>query len=458
MPENKLGTHGAITEDSKPLCARSIELAETVDTRALLKAAQASGLRDIYYWRSPEGEILIGLGSAVSWSLPESASDWRSVFREFSNRFSCLCSEISPAAPLKALFTIFFDPREQSEEWRLFDPLRLTLPELLYREHEGKAELQIVVGTGGADTLVQAFNDLLSASATCEGRAVKEKPTAEEQAAEEQVAGLEIDWHDEEYRETVRRGLDLLQFSPLQKIVLGRRAEISDGTDIDVTALAENLRRSYPDCFSFSWSPDGTSHFVSATPERLARIQGRDFVSAALAGTITVGESGEESKDVLEQLRRSKKDMEEHAYVADMILDVAGSFCSDIAAGSPEILSLRNVHHLLTPIHGRLNPGIGMADVVASMHPTPAVGGTPVQLAIDSIHRLEPFTRGLFAGTVGWLDAEGNGDAAVAIRSSLLRGKTALAFAGAGIISGSDIERETAETRSKLAAVVNALQ
>ena len=134
--------------DGKPLCAQSVELAETVDTTALLRAAQASGMQNVCYWRSPEGEILIGLGSAVTWSLSESATDWRSVFREFSNRISLLSSEISSTAPLKALFTIFFDPRQQSDEWRVFEPLRITLPELLFREHKGKAELQIVVGTG----------------------------------------------------------------------------------------------------------------------------------------------------------------------------------------------------------------------------------------------------------------------------------------------------------------------
>jgi menaquinone-specific isochorismate synthase len=128
-----------------------------------------------------------------------------------------------------------------------------------------------------------------------------------------------------------------------------------------------------------------------------------------------------------------------------------------LSAGALSLMKLRNVQHLFTPIVGRVDRGRSILDLVARLHPTPAMGGFPREPALEIIRRFEGMDRGWYAAPVGWMDARGEGEFAVAIRSALLHGAEATLFAGCGLVVGSDPEREYAESCLKLRPVLAAL-
>ncbi len=176
--------------------------------------------------------------------------------------------------------------------------------------------------------------------------------------------------------------------------------------------------------------------------------------SRPVAGT-TVADSDE----ALLALAASVKDTHEHRFVVDGIVDVLGPRCEQLHAETvPEVAVFGPVAHLATPIRGRLTaPSPTALDLARLLHPTPAVGGTPRRAALDAIRELEGFDRGRYAGPVGWVDARGDGEWAIALRGAELDGARARLVAGAGIVAGSDPEAEWAETQAKLEPMLRAL-
>jgi menaquinone-specific isochorismate synthase len=227
--------------------------------------------------------------------------------------------------------------------------------------------------------------------------------------------------------------------------------------DVRVPRMLQSLNDTYRDCFLIAHAPAPGVLFVSVTPERLARVDGRHLSTAAVAGTVPTGHTLVEEQRFREQLRSDPKNWKEHTFVATMIHDALRGICDEVVLDAPEVLRLRNVQHLVTPFHCLLAEGRSLIDAVTCLHPTPAVCGTPAAKALDIITRYENFRRGQYAGVAGWMDAQGSGDAAVTIRSALLRGRSARLFAGAGLVSESLARHEADETRVKLQAVLSAL-
>jgi menaquinone-specific isochorismate synthase len=180
--------------------------------------------------------------------------------------------------------------------------------------------------------------------------------------------------------------------------------------------------------------------------------------TAALAGSAPRGDSASEDSAFAQALLHSEKDQREHRLVFDSIVGrLAGLDLKLEHAPTPRLLGLANVHHLNTPISGNLPAGVHILDLVARLHPTPAVGGAAQEPALAAMRRLESFPRGLYAGPQGWVDHQGGGEFFVGIRSALIDGRNATAYAGAGIVSGSEPEKEFAETELKFKALIEAL-
>lgn len=209
-----------------------------------------------------------------------------------------------------------------------------------------------------------------------------------------------------------------------------------------------------PHAFSLCYSPDGRRYFLSATPERLGSVHDGEFSTMALAGTLTRSDGAAGDPDAL---LADAKERAEHAYVVEMIREGISAYCSQLSVEDVRLLDLPHVTHILTRIEGVLSDGYGLNNMIAALHPTPAVAGTPREEACRSITAIEPFPRGLYAGCIGWMDSSGSGDAAVAIRSAVVAGKEAHAFAGAGIVRESDPTEEERETRAKLQTVLDIL-
>jgi menaquinone-specific isochorismate synthase len=253
----------------------------------------------------------------------------------------------------------------------------------------------------------------------------------------------------DDWRAAVTRALAAIGDGSLEKVVLAREVLIEADAPFDPREVVRGLVASQPG--SFVYASEG---FVGASPELLVRRTGDVVESRPVAGT-TVADSDE----ALLALAASVKDTREHRFVVDGIVDVLGPRCAELHSdATPEVAVFGPVAHLATPIRGRLaDPAPSALDLARALHPTPAVGGTPRRAALDAIRALEGFDRGRYAGPVGWVDARGDGEWAIALRGAELDGARARLVAGAGIVAGSDPEAEWAETQAKLQPMLRAL-
>jgi menaquinone-specific isochorismate synthase len=261
--------------------------------------------------------------------------------------------------------------------------------------------------------------------------------------------------HDE-WCEMVARAVARVRRGDMEKVVLAREVLVEANRPIVPTAVLARLRALYPSCMLFS--VDG---FLGASPELLVSRMGRAVRSHPLAGTIP--HSGDPVVDsrMAEALLASAKERHEHKVVVDAVVEALGEVCDalDVPPG-PSIVPLRNVSHLGTLIEGTLADdfgGLGALDLVARLHPTPAVAGVPLDPAVAYINDVEPFGRGMYAGAVGWMDSRGDGAWAVGIRSASVSGQQARLVAGVGIVADSVPEAELAETQLKLQALLAAV-
>jgi isochorismate synthase len=263
----------------------------------------------------------------------------------------------------------------------------------------------------------------------------------------------------EDYAEAVRRATDAIAAGDLRKVVLARTIEVDAGRELDPRRLASRLRAVDPDAFVFA-APTENGVIVGASPELLVSRHGRVVRSNPLAGSAPRAGDPDEDRALARGLGSSAKDREEHAIVVDAVAETLGPFCEDLRWDpEPVLLETANVWHLSTRFHGMLrDPAPSSLELVRALHPTPAVAGTPTPAALASIAELEPFDRARYAGPVGWIDANGDGDWALALRCAELRGDRAIAYAGAGVVASSDPAAEVAETDRKFRAFLDALR
>ena len=248
----------------------------------------------------------------------------------------------------------------------------------------------------------------------------------------------------------------MIEEGELSKVVLARRRNLLGDGDFSPLAALGRLIDSYPQCTVFAVD-NGVSTFLGATPEELVRLQEGALALSCLAGTAPRGDTPEEDERLGRELLASDKERREHQAVVSMLAEALGKACSELYWNrEPDIAYLRNVQHLRTSFQGRLGSNRGILDVVQLLHPTPALGGTPTEAALELIRRLEG-DRGWYAAPLGWLDHEGDGEFSVAIRSALLQGDQATLFAGSGIVEGSDVQREFEETELKFQPLLKAL-
>jgi isochorismate synthase len=271
----------------------------------------------------------------------------------------------------------------------------------------------------------------------------------------------------ESYAAAVEECVRRIRTGRLRKVVLARSLVVDAGRELDPLRLARRLRAVEPTCFTFSVptaSPgdarDGTGVLVGASPELLVRRAGRVVESTPLAGSAPRSGDPEADRASAEALRASAKEREEHGLVVEAVAEALRPYCEELAFDpEPVLLETANVWHLATRFRGRLRePAPTALELVAALHPTPAVGGVPREEALRTIAELEPFERGAYAGPVGWMDAEGDGEWAIALRCAELTGRTARLFAGAGIVAGSLPEREVDETERKFRAFLDSLR
>ncbi|WP_314096714.1 isochorismate synthase [Microbacterium foliorum] len=259
------------------------------------------------------------------------------------------------------------------------------------------------------------------------------------------------------YQDSVRQALGRIAEGELSKVVLARDLTGSIPAGSDLRRLVRALSTGYPDTWAFA--VDG---LIGASPETLVTVQQRTVTARVLAGTIGRGADADADTVASAHLASSTKDLDEHQYAVQSVLASLRPHTRALAASEqPFLLKLPNLFHLATDVEGELADGGSSLDLVGALHPTAAVAGTPTPAAIAAIRELEPFDRGRYAGPVGWVDAAGNGEWAIALRCAQFSpgdGRIDVtAYAGAGIVAGSDPESELLETRVKFRPLVDAL-
>lgn len=244
----------------------------------------------------------------------------------------------------------------------------------------------------------------------------------------------------------VLAALHAIECGDLEKVVLAREVVVEADNPFPRREVLHRLVESQPGCFVHA-----AGALVGASPELLVARDGQTVVSRPLAGTTprAVGDGA---------LASSRKDRHEHAVVADAVVDTLAACCGDVHVSAPELVRFADVAHLATTVRGRLRDRAPSAlDLALRLSPTPAVAGTPRDGALAFIDAVEGFDRGCYAGPVGWVGADGDGEWAVALRGATLDRRRARLVAGAGIVAGSDPDAEWAETEAKLAPMLRVL-
>ena len=424
-------------------------------------AGSSPAAHDRVYWEAPNGElILVGIGAARTFAgagadrFAAITAAWRDLLAHAHREAPSAELAGLPGVGPTLLGGFAFDPeRPGTAAWTGYPDGLMILPRFLLTCAGGRTVLTTcVVVEAGMDVAVEAAR--LERERACLLGTPDRVDTATEARPALDVADIlpAGDW-----QAAVAGVVADIQAGALEKVVLAREVAVTAETVLDPVATLRRLRAGYPDCYVFAVAR-GPRCFLGATPERLVRLADGMVHATCLAGTTRRGADAATDAQLGADLLASAKNREEHAVVRRMLADALAAVCSEVdVPAAPALLRLRNVQHLYTPIRGRLRNGTSLLELVARLHPTPAVGGFPRPAALARIRACEGMDRGWYAGPVGWLDARGDGEFAVALRSALVDGPTARAFAGCGIMGDSRPDDEYAETQVKLQAVLSAL-
>ncbi len=255
------------------------------------------------------------------------------------------------------------------------------------------------------------------------------------------------------YRSAVATTVDLIKQRHLSKAIIARDLVGQLPRESDIRLAVGKLAERYPDTWTFAI--DG---LVGSSPETLVSVDRKEVRARVLAGTVARGADAEADREAETSLLSSKKEQDEHEFAVQSVFSALTRHSTDLARSEkPYALKLPNLWHLATDVVGTLSDGSSSLDLIAILHPTAAVAGTPTTDALSLIEKLEPFDRGRYAGPVGWVGADGNGDWAIALRCAQIAPDGGVtAYAGAGIVDASEPDREFTETHTKFRPIVEA--
>ena len=254
------------------------------------------------------------------------------------------------------------------------------------------------------------------------------------------------------FKESVAAGISEIENSSLEKAVLARDLWLATEGEPDLHQVLEGLAQRYPECWIYA-----VGQVFGASPELLLRSERGEVSARVLAGTAGRGTDPDVDRAIADGLSHSLKNKHEHGYAVQSLVSELEQFCSSIEADSePFSLALPDLWHLATDVRGKLRQDTNLLEVIANLHPTAAVAGTPRQQALELIEQLEPFDRGGYAGPVGWISSDGSGEIAIALRGGVIESGGIRAMAGCGIVAESTPEAELAETELKFRAIRSA--
>ncbi len=437
------------------------EDAGSLDPLDWFRAARTAG-SDVAYWSQPtSGRAFVGIGTAASVDLsgPDrfrtAAISWESLVK--GSRVAGSAWARHGAGPILLGGATFADGPSGDSCWTGFEHGRLDVPQITIAVHAGQATITVT------ERVLPRADPTLCLSATLDevDRVIAAWPTSPvSESAEQPPVLMEVGGQPgrSEWTTSVARSAGAVGRGRIDKVVLARRVDLRASAAIDPAAVLERLAaptdatEAPVTVFAFT---RGERTFVGASPERLVEARGRLFRTIALAGT--TGRSSEPSIDarLAGDLLASEKDREEHAVVVDMLRETLSPLAVRLdIQPTPHTVTLPTLQHLASEASGELRDDLGILDLVDRLHPTPAVGGWPRKEAEELLAEQEHLDRGWYAAPVGWVDAQGDGEFVVAIRSGVIEGDHASVFVGCGIVGDSEPDREWAESSMKLEGLV----
>jgi isochorismate synthase len=383
----------------------------------------------------------------------QGADRFQAVGREWSAVAASALADDLGGPPGSGLVAVggfaFADDGGGSVRWEGFAPASMVVPEVSLARRDDRVALTVNVPVAPDDTVEDLLGRVRGRLDELRAPALPLLDPAP--AGTYRVLSPMPPAH---YEEAVARAVERVRAGELEKIVLARDVEVHAPVDHDVGAVLGLLREAFPSCYVFAVGR-GDGAFIAASPELLVRREGQRASTVALAGSIRRSADPAIDDHLGEQLLRSDKDREENAIVARRIARALRPFSVWVtAAPEPSLVRVANIQHLGMPIRAQLTSPLSAIELAGVLHPTPAVGGEPWEVASPLIPALEGLDRGWYAGPVGWTDATGDGEFCVALRCALLRGRLAHLYAGGGIVRDSDPPSELAETEVKLGALL----
>lgn len=402
-----------------------------------------------FFWSEPGRTLtFVGLGNVLTLN----ANDTESRYEQINDAWTDIAAEAlvdnkdyGVVGPI--LFGGFsFDPNiEQTEKWSDFAHTSFAVPQYMVTEYEGRTWLTINAWLSPDDEeLEQVDIDLSGFTLNVLDREELNSVMKEEIAPSNWMNAVG------EAAASIRNG-------ELDKVVLARSITLEASEPFDSEKVLRSLLRDQLDTYVFAIDKQ-CSCFVGATPERLIKRQGDQFLTLSLAGSIARGATPSEDERLGSFLSQDIKNLHEHELAVDMIKGAMQLLCEEVnAPNDPIIRKLKDIQHLATPIFGQAKPDVTLLQAVEALHPTPALGGMPREAALEAIRSLEHMDRGWYAAPIGWLNTQLEGEFAAGIRSALLKDKTAYLFAGCGIVGDSDPLSEYNETSLKFRPMLHAL-
>lgn len=382
------------------------------------------------------GQGIVGWGEALRLTAtgPDRISSLAKQWRELVGKFEIKDELRLPGTGLVAFGSIAFADESSAQSV-------LVVP-------------KVILGTRDGRTWLTKVEDASANDAAANGAAAIDFWLTEATYDRNPSVEFRIGEHTpQEFRTAVRDAVANIRAGKLEKVVLARDLVAELAPYFDLRPVLERLAKKYPTCWVYS--VDG---MFGASPELLVRVSHGQVSARVLAGTAGRGTDPGVDAAIATALAASAKNTFEHAFAVDSLVQALAPFCSQVDADpKPFSLALPNLWHLASDVHGVLLESASVLDLAAALHPTAAVAGTPRLEAQKLLAELEDFDRGRYAGPVGWIGADGDGEWAIALRGAQIEGRTVRAFAGCGIVEGSEPDAELAETELKFAPMREAL-
>lgn len=401
------------------------------------------GTTERYYFTTPDRSMR-AIGFGIAKHLKTSGQD---RFLRIQSKWSNLNRDHVGDDLFAFCGFSFSELKNPDYRWSSFGEASMTVPKFLFLERDGRTTVTLFATIDPQSNAEKTLNQLASDYAELH------RPKANRFVTRIRMTRD----GNEAFEASFHQATQLLKTS-LKKIVLAREVVYEMDQAVDLAGLVRELERSQPGSYVFFFQPTVDEAFLGATPERLVLKEGNQIKTAAVAGSAPRHEV-EQTDDALGlELLEDKKNRVEHSIVVDSITSTLNDLSTRIEKpDQPMLLKNRHIQHLYTPITATLSPDVTLLQIIEKLHPTPALGGEPKLEAVQAIREIETFERGWYGSPVGWMDGHENGEFIVAIRSGLFTERSAILYAGCGLVEGSRLTSELEETETKLSPMLQAL-